>query len=1484
VVYFGAVKATVSASTTTSITVTVPNSASYGPLSVTTNGLTAYSERSFIATFPNGEPITSSSFADKTDMPAGESPYAIASGDLDGDGKPDLVAVNGWYPYSMSIYKNTSVAGSGIISFADKDDIPTGIGPFGIDIGDIDGDGKLDLVVTNQYSFSISVFRNISTPGNISFDVRKDFPALNPDLVTIADLNKDGRPDLIVTNFVAHSISIFRNTSSPGAISFTAKMDYSTGNFPSEVAVGDIDGDSWKDIVVISDGPLAIFKNTGTANISFSINNNPIPGFAAGNIILADFDGDNKPDLGGDKENAITIYRNTSVAGTIAFAVPIDFANTGYTGRMVVADLDGDGKPDIATSSGSVLSNASTTGSISFQHKADFLMGASSFDLTIDDFDGDNKPDLASVDQSNNTVSLLRNQVDGPHIISFNPVTETAGGTVTINGLRFSNITEVSFGGVAAQSFAVVNSTTITAVVATGATGEVSVKNSKGLTKKSGFIFIIPSSSYPVPVVTSFSPLSGPVGTVVTITGQNFDPLTANNIVRMGAARANILSASATQLVIQVPSGATYEPITVTRYLLTGSSTLPFLCTFQTGPSFTQNSFSPPQFIEPYQQYGGGNSEIAIADIDGDGKTDLVFGHSGFKVARNTSTTGNISFTTPQWIPGYNHSSAPEIADMDGDGKPDLVLVYNAGVGGPFGVFKNQSSVGNILFDQGSFYPLEAAEGVRGFAVKDIDLDGKPDIVYADVLGNYLCVLRNLAYNGAITFAPKVNIPAGTSIGPTSVSCNDLDGDGKPELVATSYWGNTMSIYPNKSTPGSISFGTPITFSILAGPIQTALCDLDGDGKLEIAVLTHDGNSVHYYKNNSNVGSLSFTYVNKFFPYQFPTEIRAADMNGDGKPDLICFSEDLSTIDIFKNTTTAAGISFGPMAPYSPDGLYGEIEIGDFDTDGKTDIVVGGPGAGLSILINKVATAKIVPSGTNPVAGEIRNRMTVDSTIQTYNGVPYVQRHYDLEPLTNPATSTATVTLYFNQEDFNSFNALAGHGPDLPKSEFDFAGIANLRVYQYHGLSASSVPGTYTGGGIEINPVDANIFWYWRASCWEVTFNVTGFSGFFVSNANFNSTPPPVISATGATTICSGGKVVLNSSAAAGNQWYKDGIMLVGATAATYEATTAGAYTASVTANGFSSLTSNSIIVTVASPATPVISNDGINLSSSIVTGNQWYKEGTVIAGAVNQTYKPLVPGNYAVNATNNGCTSTMSVAYFFVPAPAITMDPNGVICPGKLVVLTSSATDNNQWYKNGVKIDGATARTYQAGVAGEYTVTTAVNNVTSAQSARATVITGVAPAKPIITVSGGDLFSNASQGNQWYENDIIIAGATGNTYKPTRNGYYSVVVTAAGYTCSAVSDKLYFTITSIIDIDGTHYLKLSPNPASGYVILNHDLASTTVVHVQILDLNGRVFGTYNNLTDGSQLNISGLAGGVYVVKITDPKSKKSYMIKLMKR
>ena len=134
----------------------------------------------------------------------GTNPQSIALGDLDGDGKPDLAVAN-LSSNTVSVYRNTSSSGSiGIGSFATKVDFITGFIPRSVAIGDLDGDGKLDLAIANYGSATVSVFRNTSSSGSIgsgSFAPNVDFPTgTGPHSVALGDLDGDGKPELAVAN------------------------------------------------------------------------------------------------------------------------------------------------------------------------------------------------------------------------------------------------------------------------------------------------------------------------------------------------------------------------------------------------------------------------------------------------------------------------------------------------------------------------------------------------------------------------------------------------------------------------------------------------------------------------------------------------------------------------------------------------------------------------------------------------------------------------------------------------------------------------------------------------------------------------------------------------------------------------------------------------------------------------------------------------------------------------------------------------------------------------------------------------------------------------------------------------------------------------------------------------------------------------------------------------------------------------------------
>ncbi|MBS1588372.1 MAG: hypothetical protein JST52_02035, partial [Bacteroidetes bacterium] len=152
--------------------------------------------------------------------------------------------------------------------------------------------------------------------------------------------------------------------------------------------------------------------------------------------------------------------------------------------------------------------------------------------------------------------------------------------------------------------------------------------------------------------------------------------------------------------------------------------------------------------------------------------------------------------------------------------------------------------------------------------------------------------------------------------------------------------------------------------------------------------------------------------------------------------------------------------------------------------------------------------AGIQTSGNNPASGTITSKVSFNSSVPyASSGNPYVQRHYDLEPLASPSYTTGTLTLFFTQTEFDNYNIVAGTTyPHFPANPTDTAGIAHVRITQVHGTGTN--PSNYTGyvgngpSAVLIDPADSNIVWNSTQNRWEITFNVTGFSGFYLHTTN----------------------------------------------------------------------------------------------------------------------------------------------------------------------------------------------------------------------------------------------------------------------------------------------------------------------------------------------------------------------------------------------
>jgi predicted outer membrane repeat protein len=157
--------------------------------------------------------------------------------------------------------------------------------------------------------------------------------------------------------------------------------------------------------------------------------------------------------------------------------------------------------------------------------------------------------------------------------------------------------------------------------------------------------------------------------------------------------------------------------------------------------------------------------------------------------------------------------------------------------------------------------------------------------------------------------------------------------------------------------------------------------------------------------------------------------------------------------------------------------------------------------------------AFMIPNGASPADDSATYKVQVDNSVQSYNGQPYAQRHYDIALKTGGATATARVSLFFTQAEFDAYNIASTI--NLPTGDGDAAGIASLRIIQFHGTSATGIPGSYSGSTVTIDPADGDIIWNTSFNGWQVSFDVTGFSGFIVTTDAAITLPLNLVSFTG---------------------------------------------------------------------------------------------------------------------------------------------------------------------------------------------------------------------------------------------------------------------------------------------------------------------------------------------------------------------------------
>ena len=447
----------------------------------------------------------------------------------------------------------------------------------------------------------------------------------------------------------------------------------------------------------------------------------------------------------------------------------------------------------------------------------------------------------------------------------------------------------------------------------------------------------------PVPAITTFSPASGPTGTVVTITGRNFSAAPEENIVYFGTMRAVVTDASAESITTTVPAGANFAPITVTASGLTAQSAAPFHVTFA-GGSLASDSFDAPLSLTP----GDGPIATVIADLDGDGKPDLaIANHYSGNVAIYRGLAGaQAGLSAQTFADPVNFPVGPNpwdfvVADLDGDGKLDLIFA-NIGAN-TVSVLRNTSTPGHLAFAERIVLPVGASP--HQIAVGDLDGDGRPDLITANFVSNDVSVLRNSSETaGAVAFDAAVNVPAGP--GPHGVGVADLDGDGKLDVVVAHHGSSPTLVLRNTSRPGQLDASSLTIAAHFSGDgTWVAFADLDGDGKLDLIIPSWYAKNVSVFGNFSTPGDLADSSFGPRIVLSSPGSVKRvaiADLNGDGRLDIAFPTELNSALSFYMNTGGPGELSaswFGPRQDL-PAGWNGDgISIGDLDLNGRPELV-----------------------------------------------------------------------------------------------------------------------------------------------------------------------------------------------------------------------------------------------------------------------------------------------------------------------------------------------------------------------------------------------------------------------------------------------------------------------------------------------------------------------------------------------------------------
>jgi uncharacterized repeat protein (TIGR01451 family) len=930
----------------------------------------------------------------------------VAVGDLNNDGKPDLVL-----PSESSAFVSVLI-NNGDGTFQSARSVSVGSGPLSVAIADVNGDGNADLAVANSFSETLSILKG---NGDGSFQPATTISCYFAcQTVQIADFNGDGRPDVLLAGYSGISVLLGNGDGTFGS----ATSGISGSGF--SVAIGDFNGDGIPDIASVNDTNPFVVVFIGNGDGSFrGLPSNQLT-YIPRQVLVADLNGDGKDDLilatGG---YALTVQLGN---GDGTFQAPVNYGSgiaIDVDTSVVVGDFNGDGVVDIAVddypNGDLALFLGNGDGTFSAGPVYPLTYHGLHNPMAVGDFNGDGKTDLAGIvlAASNSVAVLLGGAVPDLSIA----ITQRGAFTQGQSGAQYT--LSVNNVGTASTNSAVgVVNTLPAGFTATSISGNgwTCVLATLACTRSDS---LASGSSYPNIVIKAniSGTLTGTATDTATVSGggdQNLANNTATNsvMIRLNPIIALTsspnpstlgqpvtLSASVTSAAtgrITFLAGSTVlgdaavsngQAALTTSLLVVGLNTLfaeysgdatygPAVSTvrLQTVGETALNGLSP---LTSYQT-DSYSQHVEIADLNRDGKLDLVVGTSTGVDIFLGNGDGTFQPETTYPVSGTTYTLA--VVDVNSDGIADIV------VGNGFGVYK--------LIGKGDGSFMAAVESlaipaVNLMAVADFNLDGIPDLAIAS--GNAISILLG---NGDGTFQSPIALAVSSGYD-VALFAADFNGDGKPDLFTAAgvLLGN-----------GDGTFQAPITFQTPIYPMAYALGDFNGDGRVDIAMMYWIGVAVDFGNGDGTFQAPISTAINTYAtPGYFAI---AGDFNGDGKLDIAFrgYCNNYFGIAFGKGDGT-----FQNTAPsFATDGCGGSasenIAVADLNGDGRPDFVIANPGS---------ATGPLASGPIDVFLGAQFNGLKISSAHAGYFITGQTGDSYQLT-VSNPnylaTSSTVTVT------------------------------------------------------------------------------------------------------------------------------------------------------------------------------------------------------------------------------------------------------------------------------------------------------------------------------------------------------------------------------------------------------------------------------------------------------------------------------------------